>query len=157
MNVRSLLLASCAIAVACATAEAHAQAPAAKPIVVRFAEQPFERLHTPGRLVNACALHLREREFTLARGTCDRAVDAARRFRDGKPASFYTQRHAGGAQALAAALTNRASLELLTGNLERARADIASAMELTPKHAFVERNQLVIETTARSKAFIAGR
>lgn len=156
MNARSLLLASCAIASTCAGAVAHAHASAAKPIVVRFVEQPFERLHAPGRMVNECAQHLREREFALARGSCDRAVDAARRFRDGKP-SFYTQRHLRGAQALAAALTNRASLELLTGNLERAQADIALAMGLTPKHDFAERNQLVIEAAARSKAFIAGR
>jgi hypothetical protein len=156
MNARSFLFASCAIALSGALAAAQANLAAAKPIVVRFVEVPFERLHAPGRQVNECAQHVRERQFALARGSCDRAVDAAQRLYERKP-SYYAQRNLRGAQALAAALTNRASLELLTGNLERSQSDIALAMKLTPRHAFVERNQLVIEAVAGGKAMLAAR
>ncbi len=140
VNARALLVALAAVL--------SAGTAVAKPIAIRLVPASFERMHEAGQQVNACADRLLEGALTLARESCELAVLAAQHMYRGKVPS-YRQRDLRGSQALAAALTNRASLELLSGNVERARADIALAIKLRPRHPFVERNRLAIEETAQ--------
>ncbi|MGH8286277.1 MAG: hypothetical protein ACRETT_10990 [Steroidobacteraceae bacterium] len=125
-----------AVTISAIAAGAHATAQGPPAAVVRMAPAPFERADASMRAVNDCATHIVAKDLDVARPACDRAVKIAKRARSA---------HHRSSLALAAALSNHALLELLSGDLMAAEADIARARRLAPEQAFIARNRLAIE------------
>ncbi|MGQ0835114.1 MAG: hypothetical protein ACT4O5_09385 [Gammaproteobacteria bacterium] len=125
-----------ALTISAVAGTAHADATGPPAAVVRMAPAPFQRADASMEAVNDCATHIVARDLDLARPACDRAVAIAKRARP---------THLRDSLSLAAALSNHALLELLSGDLMAAETDIGRARTLAPEQSFIARNHLAIE------------
>jgi hypothetical protein len=91
------------------------------------------------KLTNLCVAQIVAHDWLEARGTCDAAVEAARRDRAGAPTwpvalrDLYRDFHA-------VAYSNRAVLSILAQDMPAGESDLMHAQKVAPRAQFVKRN-----------------
>jgi hypothetical protein len=91
------------------------------------------------RLSNLCVAQIVARDWLVARGTCDAAVEAARLDKAGAPTwpMGLRERYR---DFLAVAYSNRAVLSMLAQDVTAGESDLMHAQRVSPRALFVKRN-----------------
>ncbi len=93
---------------------------------------------------NRCVALAKTKQWEAAHAACDRAVRDAEQEKGSLPSYQYWARNLEN-EYVAVALSNRAVLHWMTDDTEAAAADLKRAAALSPKAAFVQRNESALE------------
>jgi hypothetical protein len=101
------------------------------------AKRYFRR--SPAELTNLCVAHTVVRDWTQAQGACDEAVTRALKVRARAGNRFDANRWAAD-QGAGVALSNRAVMRWLSGDVVAAHNDLEQARDFLPRAGFVAQN-----------------